>query len=60
MADIKQDLLQLQYSQNFDIQGMQEVNVDLELPPRPHFSGHGIRRSHRRHRPHCRCHRQTV
>lgn len=33
MADIKQDLLQLQYSQNFDIQGMQEVNVDLELPP---------------------------
>ena len=35
MADIKQDLLQLQYSQNFDIQGMQEVNVDLELPPAP-------------------------
>lgn len=35
MADIKQDLLQLQYSQNFDIQGMQEVNVDLELPPPP-------------------------
>lgn len=33
MADIKQDLLSLQYSQNFDIQGMQEVNVDLELPP---------------------------
>ena len=33
MAEIKQDLLSLQYSQNFDIQGMQEVNVDLELPP---------------------------
>ena len=34
MADIKQDLLSLQYSQNFEIQGMQEANVDLELPLR--------------------------
>lgn len=33
MADIKQDLLSLQYSDNFALQGMQEVNVDLELPP---------------------------
>lgn len=33
MPDIKQDLLSLQYSQNFEIQGMQEANVDLELPP---------------------------
>ena len=33
MADIKQDLLSLQYSQNFEIQGMQEANVDLQLPP---------------------------
>lgn len=35
MADITQDLLGLQYSQNFEIQGMQEANVDLELPPVP-------------------------
>jgi uncharacterized protein with FMN-binding domain len=33
MADIKQDLLSLQYSQNFEIEGIQEANVDLELPP---------------------------
>lgn len=33
MPDIKQDLLSLQFSQNFEIQGMQEANVDLELPP---------------------------
>ena len=33
MADIRQDLLSLQYSQNFELQGMQEVNIDLELPP---------------------------
>ena len=35
MADIKQDLLSLQYSQNFEIQGMQEANVNLDLPPAP-------------------------
>lgn len=33
MADIKQDLLALQYSQSFEIQGLQEANIDLELPP---------------------------
>lgn len=35
MADIKQDLLSLQYSQSFEIQGMQESSVDLVLPPAP-------------------------
>ena len=35
MADIKQDLLGLQYSQNFDIKGIEEANIDLELPPAP-------------------------
>lgn len=35
MAEIKQDLFGLQYSQNFEIQGMQEANVDLQLPPAP-------------------------
>lgn len=35
MADIKQDLLSLQYSQNFEIQGIQEANVDLELSAAP-------------------------
>ena len=33
MADMKQDLLSLQYSENFEIQGLQEANIDLELPP---------------------------
>jgi uncharacterized protein with FMN-binding domain len=33
MADIKQDLLSLQYSESFEIQGMQEANIDLSLPP---------------------------
>lgn len=33
MPDIKQDLLSLQYSQNFTIQGLQEANVDLSLSP---------------------------
>ena len=35
MADMIQDLLSLQYSQNFEIQGIQEANFDLVLPPRP-------------------------
>lgn len=39
MAEIKQDLLSLQYSQNFDIQGLQEANVNLDLPPAPVASG---------------------
>lgn len=33
MADIKQDLLSLQFSDNFSLQGMQEANIDLQLPP---------------------------
>ena len=33
MADIKQDLLSLQYSPSFEIQGTQVANVDLQLPP---------------------------
>lgn len=33
MADIKQDLLGLQYSQNFTFQGMQEADIDLNLNP---------------------------
>ena len=32
MPDIKQDLLGLQYSQNFEIQGLQEADINLELP----------------------------
>lgn len=35
MADITQDLLQLQYSQNFPISGMQEADINLTLPPIP-------------------------
>lgn len=33
MADIKQDLLALEYSPSFTLQGIQEANVDLQLPP---------------------------
>ena len=39
MPDTKQDLLSLQYSQNFDIKGTREANVDLELPPATLTSG---------------------
>lgn len=35
MADIQQDLLGLQYSPSFDLQGLQEENVNLTLPPAP-------------------------
>lgn len=35
MADITQDLLKLQYSQNFPISGMQEADINLVLPPVP-------------------------
>lgn len=35
MADITQDLLKLQYSQNFSISGMQEADINLVLPPVP-------------------------
>ena len=35
MADIQQGLLGLQYSPSFDLQGLQEENVNLTLPPAP-------------------------
>ena len=35
MADITQDLLRLQYSQNFPITGIQEADINLTLPPVP-------------------------
>lgn len=35
MADITQDLLKLQYSQNFPISGLQEADINLTLPPVP-------------------------
>lgn len=38
MADIKQDLLSLQYSTSFSLSGMEETNIDLQLsvaPPPP-------------------------
>lgn len=35
MADIKQDLLGLEYSPSFALQGIQEADVNLELPPAP-------------------------
>ena len=52
MADTLQDLYGLTYSSSFQIQGLQEEDVNLVLPPRPQRSGHGIRHRHRRHRPH--------
>lgn len=33
MPEIKKDLLNLQYSEKFEIQGIQEANIDLELTP---------------------------
>lgn len=33
MADPKQDLLTLQHSPDFTLEGMNEANIDLELPP---------------------------
>ena len=38
MADIKQDLLSLQYSTSFSLSGMEEANIDLQLSaaPLPH------------------------
>ena len=41
MADIKPDLLSLQYSENFEIQGIQEANIDLSLTPAPESPGTG-------------------
>ena len=35
MADTKQDLLGLEYSPSFELQGIQEADVNLELPPAP-------------------------
>ena len=35
MANMKQDLLSLQYSTNFAIQGTQEANIDLQLSAAP-------------------------
>lgn len=42
MADITQDLLQLQYSQSFPISGMQEADINLVLPPRSHCHRHRV------------------
>lgn len=33
MADIKQDILSLSYSPSFEVQGMQEADINLSLPP---------------------------
>ena len=35
MADIRQDLLGLEYSPSFELQGTQEAAINLELPPVP-------------------------
>lgn len=38
MAEMKQDLLALKYSQNFVIEGMQEADIDLNLNPASEIS----------------------
>ena len=38
MADLVKDLLSLQYSDNFQLEGINEENVDLVLPPAPELS----------------------
>lgn len=60
MADVKQDLLSLQYSQNFEIQGMQEANIDLQLPPCFGHLRHPLRRGDRRRPSRGRRHRQAL
>ena len=35
MADIKQDLYGLEYSDSFSLQGIQEAEVNLNLTPAP-------------------------
>ncbi len=38
MADIIKDFLSLQYSDNFALEGIEEKNIDLTLPPAPELS----------------------
>lgn len=52
MADTQQDLLGLQYSPSFSLQGLQEEDVNLTLPPCSQCSRHRIRHRNRRYRPH--------
>ena len=52
MADTQQDLLGLQYSPSFSLQGLQEEDVNLTLPPCSLFSRKRLRLSNRRYRPH--------
>ena len=33
MADIKQDILSLSYSPSFEVQGREEADINLSLPP---------------------------
>lgn len=47
MADIKQDLYGLEYSDSFSLQGIQEAEVNLNLTPAP--VRHDYRRGDRRH-----------
>ena len=60
MADMLQDLYGLQYSPSFTIEGQQEADVNLSLPPRTQYPGLGLRYGYRRCRPHCRRHRQAL
>ena len=43
MADIKQDLLSLNYSASFGLQGMQEADINLNLTPAAPPCRHSVR-----------------
>ena len=60
MPDITQDLLGLQYSQSFQIQGMQEADITLNLAPPAAASASIYRYGYGRHESDSKRNSQTV
>lgn len=60
MADIKQDILSLSYSPSFEVQGMQEADINLSLPPRLRVHCHRVRHRDRRDRSLAQRHCQAL
>lgn len=53
MATLNQDLYGLQYSADFSIQGLQEGDIDLSLPPVSDTAATVLWYRHRWHPAHC-------
>lgn len=60
MADIMQDVLNLNYSPSFDIQGMQEADIKPQSQPLRSRLRHGLRHRDRRHESPAQRHGQTL